>query len=190
MSMVAHWTQLVLLSLRFEKKRRKKEENIWTNPFVWSPGVEHRCFVSYFRRWEVASSARGAVARCGSSKLRCPCAGDETLHPSAEVRSATWADRGLGGKEREGGGGEGLGGGGGSWGSGCQIRTAHVSKSETVVTLEGWETVASPGAPAPGMSLHTAHPTSACPHPHHPQHPPSNSLSLTANLAPDFSLCF
>lgn len=32
------------------------------------------------------------------------------------------------------------------------VRAAHFSKSETVVSLKGWETVASPGAPAPGMS--------------------------------------
>ncbi|KAF3859534.1 hypothetical protein F7725_021933 [Dissostichus mawsoni] len=47
------------------------------------------------------TTASGAVARCGSSELRCPCAGDERLHPPADVRSATWTDRGLAGKKRE-----------------------------------------------------------------------------------------
>lgn len=57
--------------------------------------------------WDVLSSASGAVARCGSSELRCPCVGDERLHPTAGVRFATWTDRGLGGgKKRERGWGQ------------------------------------------------------------------------------------
>lgn len=115
------------------------------------------------------SSASGAVARCGSSKLRCPCVGDERLHPTAGVRFATWTDRGLGGKKERGGGGR--------WGSGCTIRAAHVSKSETVVALKGWETVASPGAPAPGMSPAPRIPP--FPHPRHTSYSTSNSLSFS-----------
>lgn len=49
------------------------------------------------------SLANGAVAVGGCSQLRYPCVvGDESLHPSADVRSATWTESGLGVKgERE-----------------------------------------------------------------------------------------
>lgn len=50
-----------------------------------------------------SSLANGAVAVGGCSQLRYPCVvGDESLHPSADVRSATWTESGLGVKgERE-----------------------------------------------------------------------------------------
>lgn len=66
------------------------------------------------------SLANGAVAVGGCSQLRYPCVvGDESLHPSADVRSATWTESGLGVKgERERERREGREGGG-RWGSGC-----------------------------------------------------------------------
>ena len=54
----------------------------------------------------MSSSASGAVARCGSSKLRCPCAaaaGDERLHPpgrSEALPPGLIVEDGLGEKKK------------------------------------------------------------------------------------------
>lgn len=92
MSMVAHGTQLTPLTLSTNQKERggkyilecegPKQDGKRECPLL-SP---------------VPPSATGAVARCGSSELRWPCVGDERLHPTAGVRSATWTDRGMGRK--------------------------------------------------------------------------------------------
>lgn len=181
MSMVAHWTQLILPSYG-SKRPEAKNGDQQVYPCPWrSTGWKrkHRRVLSSFRGWDVQSSASGAVARCGSSKLRCPCVGDEGLHPTAGVRSATWTDRGLGGKKTEGVGAE--------WGSGCTRRSRL--QIETVVSLNGWETVASPGASAPGMSPTPRIPP--YPHPWHTPYSTCNSLasSVTSSSFACWSFC-
>lgn len=159
-----------------KETKKKRRENKYILFYLKSQEIKKKNAVvssPSFRAWDVLSSASGAVARCGSSKLRCPCVRDERLHPTAEVRSATWTDRGLGGKERE----------RETEGRGEVIERKREIGSPKVRLLWHWKGGRQWPLPVhqpPGWVC-TPHPT-VSPPPTHLLLPPSNSLYISQSM--------